>query len=158
MDLGAIICTPRDPKCLLCPLQEHCLAFKSGDPAALPVKAAKKAKPERTGTAFWIERDGKVWLVRRPASGMLGGMRTLPDDGWTARRDGSSEPPLAGEWREAGAVSHTFTHAQLTLRVAVLDNAGGEPFGEGEWWPIYSLDEAGLPTVFVKAARLALAG
>ncbi|HEX7711951.1 MAG TPA: A/G-specific adenine glycosylase [Sphingomonadaceae bacterium] len=153
MDLGATICTPRDPKCLLCPLRAHCLAFKSGDPAALPVKAAKKARPERTGTAFRIECDGKVWLVRRPPNGMLGGMRALPDDGWTARRDGSGEPPLAGEWREAGAVSHAFTHARLTLRVVALENAS-QPAGDGEWWPLDRLDEAGLPTVFARAARL----
>jgi A/G-specific adenine glycosylase len=155
MDLGATICVPRDPKCPLCPLQEHCLAFKSGNPAALPVKAPKKAKPQRTGTAWWIERGGKVWLVRRPPSGMLGGMRALPDDGWTARRDGSGEPPLPGEWKDAGAVSHTFTHAQLTLRLRVLEDAS-QPHGEGEWWPIERLEEAGLPTVFAKAARMAL--
>jgi adenine-specific DNA glycosylase len=84
-----------------------------------------------------------------------GGMRALPDDGWTARKDGSSEPPLAGEWNDGGAVSHTFTHAQLTLRVAALESASKPP-GEGEWWPIDRIDEAGLPTVFAKAASLAL--
>lgn len=157
MDLGATVCTPRDPRCLLCPLRVHCLGFRSGDPAALPVKAAKKAKPERTGTAWWIERDGNVWLVRRPPSGMLGGMRALPDDGWTARSDGSGEPPLAGEWRDAGTVSHTFTHARLTLRLAVL-NGPNEPVGEGEWWPIDRIDRAGLPTVFAKAAKLRAPG
>ena len=59
-------------------------------------------------------------------------------------RCGSGEPP--------------FTHAQLTLRLSVLEDARGGPPGEGEWWPVDQLDEAGLPTVFAKAARLALAG
>ncbi|WEK47511.1 MAG: A/G-specific adenine glycosylase [Candidatus Andeanibacterium colombiense] len=153
MDLGTAICTPRDPKCLLCPLSAECAGRAGGDPARFPVKAAKKPKPERVGTAFWIERDGKVWLVTRPPSGMLGGMRALPDDGWIARQDGSGKPPVTGGWREAGAVKHTFTHFHLTLRLWVLD-AEGEPEGPGEWWPVERLEQAGLPTVFLKAARL----
>ncbi len=156
MDLGTAICTPRDPKCLLCPLARDCKGRARGDPARFPVRAAKKAKPERVGTAFWIERDGKVWLVTRPPHGLLGGMRALPDDGWAARKDGSGEPPLAGEWREAGAVRHTFTHFHLTLRLLVLDGAG-QAVGEGEWWPVERLDDAGLPTVFAKVVRLARA-
>lgn len=154
MDLGATICTARDPRCLLCPLARACKARAQGDPARLPVKAAKKAKPERAGTAYWIERAGKVWLVTRPGEGMLGGMRALPDDGWHARADGSGEAPVAGHWRDAGAVRHTFTHFHLTLRLKVLK--GMEMDGEGEWWPLARLEDAGLPTLFAKVARLAL--
>ncbi len=73
MDLGSGICTPKKPSCLLCPLQGECRAFREGDPERLPVKAAKKAKPQRHGTIFWLERDGAVWLVRRPGKGLLGG-------------------------------------------------------------------------------------
>ncbi|MFN4112917.1 MAG: A/G-specific adenine glycosylase [Sphingomonadaceae bacterium] len=156
MDLGATICTARDPRCLLCPLAEPCAARASGDPARYPVKAAKKARPERRGTAFWIERAGAVWLVRREGRGMLGGMRALPDDGWSARADGSGEPPLAGEWATVGAVRHVFTHA--TLDLTVLRYAGpGSPGGAGEWWPLDRLEDAGLPTLFAKAAARALA-
>lgn len=157
MDLGATICTARDPRCLLCPLADACVGRASGDPARFPVKAPKKAKPERTGTAFWIERDGKVWLTTRPGSGMLGGMRALPDDGWNARSDGTAQPPVAGDWESAGAVRHTFTHFHLTLRLDVLQGNGAAPQGQGQWWPVSELEDAGLPTVFLKAARLALA-
>ncbi|WP_126174176.1 A/G-specific adenine glycosylase [Altericroceibacterium xinjiangense] len=159
MDLGATICTPRDPKCLLCPVAAQCEARASGDPASLPVKPAKKARPQRRGTAFWIVRDGHVWLVRRDKRGTLGGMRALPDDGWNARGDGTGEPPLPGEWRTAGAVAHVFSHFALTLEVRVrAGNQPGDPEGDGEWWPAERLEEAGLPTLFAKAARLALAG
>lgn len=156
MDLGATICTARDPRCLLCPLSAGCEARRSGDAARFPVKAPKKAKPQRVGTVWWIARKGSVWLVRRPGSGMLGGMRALPDDGWSARNDGCGEPPLAGEWREAGAVRHGFTHFDLDLRIMVLTGEA-EPRGEGEWWPIEDLESAGLPTLFAKAVRRALA-
>lgn len=158
MDLGSHVCTSRAPRCLLCPLAEACEGRKAGEPERLPVKPPKKAVPERRGTAFWITRgDGaEVWLVTRPGEGMLGGMRALPDDGWTARKDGSGEGPLAGEWRSLGAVRHGFTHASLTLEVRALET-GEAPQGEGQWWPVTRLGEAGLATLFAKAAQLAQA-
>lgn len=155
MDLGSGICITRDPKCLLCPLSADCRARATGDPARFPVKAPKKAKPVRQGRAYWIERENAVWLIRREGKGMLGGMRALPDDGWSARGDGLGEPPLAGDWESAGMVRHTFTHFALELSVQVQRDAA-QPNGEGEWWSLDMLDEAGLPTLFAKAARLAV--
>jgi len=159
MDLGATICTPREPKCLLCPVAGECDGRARGDPARFPVKAPKRVRPSRIGTAFWIERGGKVWLVRRPAKGMLGGMRALPDDGWSARADGSGDAPMPGSWRAGGVVRHGFTHFDLELGLAIYSGDRWSKLeGKGEWWPIASLDEAGLPTLFAKAAHLATAG
>ena len=157
MDLGAQTCTTRNPRCLLCPLREACAARAAGDPERLPVKPAKKVVPERRGTAFWITRGqgAEVWLVTRPLSGMLGGMRALPDDGWSAQGDGSGAVPLAGEWRSLGAVRHGFTHAHLTLEVKALETGAAVP-GEGQWWPVSRIADAGLATLFAKAAALAL--
>ena len=149
MDLGATICTTRSPRCLLCPLRQDCAGYSSGNPEAYPLKAAKKAKPLRRGRAYWIVRNDAVWLVRRPPRGMLGGMRALPDDGWNVRGDGSGE----GSGEVLGMVRHGFTHFDLELVVV----KGDEASGVGEWWPIAELDSAGLPTLFAKAARLALA-
>lgn len=159
MDLGATICTARGPRCLLCPLRGLCIGYRDGDPERLPVKPAKQARPERRGRAFWIERNGRVWLVRREGRGMLGGMRALPDDGWTARRDGTGRPPLSGEWRPGGTVRHVFTHFSLDLQLALYSGRDWArlPSGAGEWWPLDRLEEAGLPTLFAKAARLARA-
>lgn len=161
MDLGATICTARDAKCLLCPLQEICEGRKAGDPLLLPKKSARKPKPSRTGTAFWIERESHVWLVTRPGKGMLGGMRALPDDGWSAAANGDEQAPLSGAWRAGGVVRHTFTHFYLELGVAIhADATGGREtlpeLSEGEWWPVNRIEEAGLPTLFAKAARLAV--
>jgi A/G-specific adenine glycosylase len=159
MDLGSHVCTSRAPRCLLCPLAEACAGRKAGEPERLPVKPAKKAVPERRGTAFWITsgKGSEVWLVIRPGTGMLGGMRALPDDGWSAQADGSGEPPFAGAWQSLGAVRHGFTHANLTLEVRSVE-AQDNPPGEGLWWPVSAIGDAGLATLFSKAARVALAG
>ena len=160
MDLGATICTTKNPRCMLCPISADCAAYRTGEPELFPVKQAKAAKPQRQGRAFWIAANDKVWLVRREGKGMLGGMRALPDDGWRARADGTGEGPLAGPWTSGGAVSHVFTHFSLTLNLALYSGSdwASLPHEAGEWWPLDRLEEAGLPTLFAKAARLALAG
>jgi A/G-specific adenine glycosylase len=163
MDLGATICTSKNPRCLLCPLSSQCRAYAEGNPEVYPVKPAKVAKSHRQGRAFWIERDGKVWLIRRQAKGMLGGMRALPDDGWNARADGAVPPPLSGPWQAGGSVGHVFTHFSLNLTLAIYsgDDWASLPPDSGEcqseWWPLDQLEEAGLPTLFAKAARLVTA-
>ena len=158
MDLGSGICTPRSPRCLLCPLSEECEGRRAGA-ERFPVKAPKAAKPQRRGQAFWIERDDRVWLVRRPGKGMLGGMRGFPDDGWSARGDGTGLPLIAGGWTLLGAVRHSFTHFDLDLQLMLYSGRDWARLDgqSGEWWPVAELEQAGLPTLFAKAARLALA-
>lgn len=157
MDLGATICTPRSPRCLLCPLQEACKGRALG-PERFPVKATKAAKPQRRGQAFWIAANGKVWLVQRPGKGMLAGMRALPDDGWNARGDGQGQAPLDGPWQSGGVVRHSFTHFDLDLQLMLYSGSDWARLAadHGEWWPLDLLEQAGLPTLFAKAARLAL--
>jgi A/G-specific adenine glycosylase len=158
MDLGATICTARKATCLACPLMKHCQGYAKGIAENLPVKPAKAAKPTRTGTAYWIEQDDHVWLIKRPGRGMLAGMRALPDDGWRAGQDGDSVPPFAADWRVLNEpVLHVFTHVSLTLSLALTSSqVQMGALGKGEWWPIKSLDSAGLPTLFAKAAKLAM--
>jgi A/G-specific adenine glycosylase len=142
MDLGATICTPRSPDCGRCPLASSCAARAAGEPYRYPVKPAKAAKPRREGVAYWLEHDGHVLLVRRPPTGLLGGMLALPTE----------EAPAEAEWREAGSVDHVFTHFALNMKLLCAD--AGERT-EGTWWPVDRLSEAGLPTLF---ARLAARG
>lgn len=158
MDLGATICTPRNPLCALCPINRDCRAYAEGDPARLPVKAAKKDRPRRHATVFWIEREGEVLLVRRAARGLLGGMRALPTGPWEADPPGLADAPAMLPWRwQPGAAEHVFTHFALELKIAsALLEEGCTPQLDGEWWRIDRLDEAGLPTAFAKAARLAM--
>jgi A/G-specific adenine glycosylase len=144
MDLGSAICTPRSPDCPRCPLASGCEARRQGVPERYPVKPAKAAKPHRRGTAYWLQNDGHVLLVRRPAKGLLGGMLAFPTDAEGA--------PAPVEWREAGSVDHVFTHFSLTMRLLCADSPHRPP---GLWWPVDRIGEAGLPTLF---ARLAARG
>ena len=144
MDLGATICRPKKPDCASCPLSRHCKAHAIGTPEAFPVKAAKKARPVRYGTAQWVERGGTVWLVRRPANGLLGGMAALPGPDW-------NEAPHVGP--KLAEVRHIFTHFELRLAVV----AGGVAEGEGWWQPIDALPEAGLPTLYRRAVEAVFA-
>jgi A/G-specific adenine glycosylase len=154
MDLGATICTPRNPACAICPLSDSCAARAAGMPETWPRKLPRTARPVRQGTIFWLESDGAVLLVRRPAHGLLGGMRALPTGPWETGDPGLAEAPAQVQWREVGSGQHVFTHFALhyrvmTARLPARSNAG-------EWWPIAQLEAAGLPTLFARAARLAL--
>jgi A/G-specific adenine glycosylase len=144
MDLGATICRPRMPQCSHCPLAADCAADASGEPERYPERPARAARPHRFGVAYWIERDGHVWLVRRPATGLLGGMAALPGSDWS---ESASSDHIA-----IGTVHHVFTHFALDLSIVERS----EPLGEGWWQPLEQLAEAGLPTLYRHAAELAL--
>ena len=165
MDLGATICTPRAPSCLLCPWRAACRGFASGEPERYPVKPAKRARAMRHGVAFVLTRsDGAVWLTRRESSGLLGGMRQVPTTAWTATPPTAAAirvaSPAGASWRKLpDPVRHGFTHLDLALeiRVARLAN-GGRPRGDGAWWPRAGLAQAGLPTLMRKVLDAALGG
>ena len=75
MDLGATICSPKTPSCILCPFADICAARAAGDAERYPVKAPKALRPVRFGAAFYVRRDDGAVLVRtRPPKGLLGGM------------------------------------------------------------------------------------
>ncbi len=153
MDLGATVCTPKAPKCAICPLNGSCLGLANGDPAVLPRKTAKAAKTMRHGVAFLLIRGDEVWLLRRPAKGLLGGMPALPttpwvDTAWT-QREALLHAPGPSAWRFAGAIAHVFTHFPLTLDVWAGE-ALAEPAIEG-WWALLRGEDHALPTVFAKA-------
>src|SRR6185437_7680927 len=83
MDLGATICTPRRPRCVLCPWRACCAAGVAGIADALPASVEKPERPLRFGVAFWLTRaDGAVLLRRRPEEGLLGGMIEIPSTPW----------------------------------------------------------------------------
>ena len=158
MDLGATICTPRNPACGLCPLEPACAAHAAGLAADLPRKAPKPQKPVRHGTAFvGLREDGAFLLERRPERGLLGGMLGWPGTDW-AGTEPDFAPPAAGSWQPvAGEVRHTFTHFHLRLSVMIARLPQGTTPARGDFLPPTAFRPASLPTVMRKVHDLAAA-
>ena len=139
MDLGATICTPRRPRCVLCPWRACCAAVASGLADDLPVRAEKPERPLRHGIAFWLTRtDGAVLLRRRPEKGLLGGMMEIPSTPWRAEpwtlAEADNLAPARVSWCILpGKVRHGFTHFLLDLAVVA---------GSGTTCLLYTSDAA----------------
>ncbi|MGH7066681.1 MAG: A/G-specific adenine glycosylase [Acetobacteraceae bacterium] len=119
-DLGATVCTPKNPDCGHCPWREGCAGRAAGMQETLPRKRAKKPRPQRFGAHFWLtDRSGRVLLRRRPEAGLLGGMTELPGTEWCDRRisvrAARAGAPMAAEWQKLGVVRHGFTHFKLEI-------------------------------------------
>ena len=160
MDLGATICSPKRPKCMICPVRDDCAALAAGDPELFPVKAPKRERPLRRGAAFVAVRaDGAVLLRKRPETGMLGGMAEPPTTGWSARTNGATgaeAAPFEAAWRPAGAIRHVFTHFELTLEVWRAEGVS-LPAPQGWWWARReAISSQALPTVMKKAIEAAI--
>lgn len=165
MDLGATICTPRNPQCLICPCHTLCDAAQNGDAESLPKKRPKPQKPTRYGRLFWLEwPEGDVLIRRRPESGLLGGLWEIPSTEWsTEKRSDMEAPCVLGisvpktiVWSRAeGVVKHTFTHFHLELEIyRGVARRGKKP--KGHWVDIHQLDQFALPTVMKKVVRAVL--
>jgi A/G-specific adenine glycosylase len=160
MDLGATVCTSRRPACDACPLAALCAARAAGTPETFPVKPPKRARPTKLGTVFWLEAAGAVLLVTRPPRGLLGGMIALPTGPWETDHPGLAGAPADVEWRvRPAAVRHGFTHFELVLDLAVARLPLAPPVGDpgARWAPVAELADAGLPTLFRRAAEAAMA-
>jgi A/G-specific adenine glycosylase len=168
MDLGAAVCTPRRPSCLMCPLQQDCHAHAAGIAERLPLKAVRGERPVRHGTAFLVLReDGAVLLRKRPPAGLLGGMLEVPSTDW-------SDTPLAADmaltgapvrsdwWSVPGGLTHVFTHFRLELQVVRAIVPPETPltfWAEPErcvWVPRRDLAKSALPSVMRKIIAHAL--
>jgi A/G-specific adenine glycosylase len=160
MDLGATICTPRSPSCLICPWREECGALAAGIAADLPRRADRKTRPvKRAATFVMLTASGEVFLERRQDKGLLAGMHGTPV---TAFEEEFPEHPLKAAPVKAPfikaptRVTHTFTHFDLELDVYVAELPKHRVPGiEGEWAPMAELDRFALPTLFRKVIRTA---
>ncbi len=136
MDLGASICLPKNPRCLLCPLTDLCLARQLGIQDQRPVLKPKAVVPHYVVTAAVLGRDGKVLLAKRPSKGLLGGMWEFP--GGKMEANETFEACLAREIREElgvairvgqpfGVYQHAYTHFRITLHAFLCELSDGEP-------------------------------
>ena len=160
MDLGATVCTPRKPTCLMCPWSDLCVARQQGTPEAYPVKTRKLKRSARESWCLWLEHDGAVWLVQRPDKGVWASLWTFP----MFAQEAHLVQAHAGPTEVQPSVTHVLTHLdwRLHLHRAVSDQRpdaaalqqhlqvlGGEPIqGAGRWVKLEELDRIGLPTPF----------
>jgi A/G-specific adenine glycosylase len=156
MDLGATICTPRSPRCMLCPWQDVCVAYAKGLTEVLPHRAEKREKPLRRGIAFVLERaDGAVLLRKRAEKGLLGGLWEVPSSPWIEKAvtpaDARRYAPLKGvRWRALpGHVRHSFTHFDLELEILRARTTDGAN-AEGRFVPLSNIGDLALPNLMRK--------
>jgi len=166
MDLGATICTPKNPACALCLWKESCVAHARGEAELFPRRAPKRDGELRRGAAFVARRaDDCVLLRTRPARGLLGGMAEVPTTAWAADFDLSQAPAAAPRfylplpigqtevlWRRLpGAVRHVFTHFPLELTVyrAEVPRQAAAPAGM-RWTAVAELGNEALPSLMRK--------
>jgi A/G-specific adenine glycosylase len=163
MDLGATICTPKQPACILCPWHGSCAARRQGNPEPFPYRAPKPEGKLRRGAAFVVLRaDGFILLRSRPARGLLGGMTEVPTTAWThdfdeGRALDAARSLLAGgkrnvDWRRLiGTVTHTFTHfpLELTVYAAQVPRSARAPV-DTRWVAIDAIGDEALPSLMHK--------
>ncbi|MCA0173548.1 A/G-specific adenine glycosylase [Bacillus sp. RAR_GA_16] len=127
MELGAIICTPRSPSCLLCPVQEHCRAFAEGSQEELPIKSKKKApRPVPIAVVALEDKTGKFLIRQRPETGLLASLWEFPNvelsDG--GLKEEQIKKHLRDEYeinveieKELASFNHIFSHLKWQLTV-----------------------------------------
>jgi A/G-specific adenine glycosylase len=159
MDLGSVLCTPRRPRCVLCPWRADCAAAAAGIADSLPARAEKPERPLRYGVAFWLVRDdGAVMLRRRPEKGLLGGMIELPSTPWRGtlwdEAEATLAAPAATDWTALpGTVQHGFTHFRLEL--ALMAGRTAAP-PDGIWARPDEFKNYAFPTLTKKLVNYAL--
>jgi A/G-specific adenine glycosylase len=145
MDLGATICRPKDPNCLLCPVRSFCASAGTEDAVRLPIKQAKKPRAKAHGViGIAVLPDGKLVAEDRPGQGLFAGMLGLPGGGW----DGREVPGWFEGWDEVGSFRHILTHRELDITIL-----GGKLPALPKGYRAISWAEAcaSMPTIFTKA-------
>ncbi len=147
MDLGATLCLPRNPQCLLCPVNELCAARGQGRAQDYPVRSRKL---KRSSQSLWLldarSPDGSVWLERRPASGIWSGLYCLPV--FESRDELAAALPARARagLRDDPAFLHVLTHKDLYLHpVGAQLKATALRKEEGGWFDAAQWPALGLP-------------
>ncbi len=149
MDLGATVCLPRRPLCLLCPLQPRCVAFNQSQPERYPVKTRKLVRKAETWWLLWLrDPSGRIWLERRPEKGIWAGLYSLPVYASQAALLQHPAAPSASSCTALPAFVHVLTHRDLHLHpvvVAVDASVAGGSTPEAGWFASDQWQALGLP-------------
>jgi A/G-specific adenine glycosylase len=144
MELGATVCLPRDPQCLLCPVSSLCGTRSSGrSPNELPVKLAVRKSVQETRRLLWIERDGKLLVWQRPANA------TLMPGFWELPEAGQIDAPAGIRF---GSFRHAITFHRYLFEV--FEGSAPDCIGGCQWLSWQELDRAPTSTVLTKARHV----
>ena len=156
MEMGATMCTPKNPKCLLCPVRESCAGFAKGIAEQLPQKAKKKKQRVEERAVLLVLCEGRVLIVRREEK-LLGGLYVFPDV-----LDGKEPAELCRQMDALGLCTaydgllghakHVFTHIIWEMDIHLLVAQSCADIPGGRWVTREELEALPLPTA-VKAAR-----
>ncbi len=161
MDLGAMVCTPKNPLCSKCPIRKICKAFRLGEPEEFPSLIVKKAIPRIEAIAAVIQKEGKVLLKQRPPKGLLGGLWEFPNWGLEGKKDLKrflrfkikNDFGLKVKCRELlGPFQQTYSHFRLTMNVFNCEAIGGGVKGRWKWVPIQDFDQYPMSRIFRRIA------
>ena len=160
MEMGATMCTPRSPKCLLCPVRESCRGFLQGIAQELPVKPQKKAQRVERRAVLLCVCEGRVLVVRRSEK-LLGGLYVFPDV-----LDGSDPAALCAHMEKMGVrtaydaplghARHVFTHIIWEMELHLLLAEHCAPVPDGRWVTRDELAALPLPTAVRRAREMAM--
>ena len=168
MELGATVCTPRNPRCGACPVRDLCAAYAAGTQSQRPAPRKAKPLPHEDTAVPVIQRDGEVLLVRRPVAARLGGMWAFPQ---AVRHDGEPLPAAVARAAREGlgmeiepgeavaVVEHTFTHVRATYHAVRCTVLSGTPrpvaYDEVAWVRWDRVADYALPVAQKRIAALA---
>ena len=172
MELGATVCTPRQPDCVSCPVGSMCLARRElPDPSVLPRKRPRKQRPHHHVAAGIVRRGDEVLIVQRPTDGLLGGLWEFP--GWISEEGAAREGFLRHETkrklgieirvgRAFAAVRHAFSHFEMTLHGYHCTYLGGEArHREGNdcrWIRLDQFEQYAFPRAHIKLIETMMEG
>jgi A/G-specific adenine glycosylase len=150
MDVGATVCTRSRPRCDSCPLGQNCIALAEGRIAELPGRKPKKAKPLRQTTMLLAVVEDSIYMERRPASGIWGGLWSFPEvelpeiNRWCDR----ISQKLPAEREEWTPLRHSFSHFDLDIHPLVLRFASAQPLAadnsDSAWYPLQEQPPGGI--------------
>ncbi|MDD2882686.1 MAG: A/G-specific adenine glycosylase [Rhodoferax sp.] len=155
MDLGATLCTTKNPDCPSCPVQARCVAYANGNPLAFPVKSRKLKRSAQSLWLLWARsEDGALWLSQRPTPGVWAGLYCFAlFDSYQALQAAVAKDGCAG-LVDIPAFKHVLTHKDLYLHpVQVVMPRSSRPEASGDWFEPLQWQRLGLPAPISKLLR-----
>ncbi len=145
MELGALVCTPKKPNCLTCPLKNHCVALATNDVAALPFKTPKKKPTAVTHRVLALQKGNQYLFVQRPTKGLWSNMWQMPTDESEGVDLAESLGLKTNTPQEIDSFTHQTTHRTVTFNVQHAAVTGGRLKPKaGVWRRLNQLDDLPL--------------